>query len=230
MFDKWIRSLTAALLAHMATTACAATFDPTAYYTYEDEDYEETQAITDVQAPLEVTFKANPSDLDDDVTYSYEWRFVEDGYTDPFIVRYEEETTYEFRESGTFLVSLYVSYGTEEAELISTISITISTSILEMPNAFTPNGDGINDVYCAKSNHQSIVEFKAYIFNRWGHKIYEWSDIDGGWDGTQGGKPAKPGVYFVLVKAKGADGTDYNIRRDVNLIRDYVESSDSDTE
>lgn len=207
---------------------CMADFAPTAYYTIDDEDYEETQAIADGEAPLTVNFRANPTDDETDV--SYEWRFTRDGETETFVIRYEEETTYEFTEAGTFLVALYVAYGTDEAELISTISITISTSILEMPNAFTPNGDGINDIYCAKSGHKSIVEFKAYIFNRWGHKVYEWSDIDGGWDGTISGKPAKAGVYFVLVKAKGADGRDYSIRRDVNLLRDYTESTSSASE
>lgn len=219
------------LLAWIIPAWALATFDPTAYYTVDDEDYEETQAIADGEAPLTVTFKANPSDDEGEgTTITYEWRFTNDEDDSPFMTRYEEETTYEFREAGTFLVSLYVAYGSDDAELISTISITISTSVLEMPNAFTPNGDGINDIYCAKSGHKSIVEFKAYIFNRWGHMVYEWSDIDGGWDGTISGKPAKAGVYYVLVKAKGADGRDYNIRRDVNLLRDYTESTSSSSE
>ena len=89
-----------------------------------------------------------------------------------------------------------------------------------MPNAFSPNGDGINDIYKAKSNYKSIVEFKAIILNRWGQKIYEWTDLNGGWDGTWHGSKVKAGVYFVIVKAKGADGRNYEIKRDVNLMRD----------
>ena len=166
---------------------------------------------------------ANPSDLGDAVP-TYEWRFTREGNAEPFITRYEEETTYEFRESGSTSVSLYVAYDdTSEPELISTIRVSISASILEMPNAFSPNGDGINDIYRAKDTHQSIIEFHAYIFNRWGQKLYEWTDIDGGWDGTFHGNPVGDGVYFVLVKAKGADGVEYNIKRDVNLLRDYTE-------
>ena len=42
-----------------------------------------------------------------------------------------------------------------------------------------------------------------------------------GWDGTFHGKPVKEGVYFLLAKAKGADGTEYTIRKDVNLLRGY---------
>ena len=69
------------------------------------------------------------------------------------------------------------------------------------------------------------MEFHAIIFNRWGKKLYEWDDPAGGWDGTVGGKDVAQGVYFVLVKAKGADGKEYNIKRDVNLLRGYTEES-----
>ena len=214
--------LTMSLLALLSTVA-KADFAPTAYYTVDGVDMESTDVINDAQAPLSVTFRANPSNLGD-VTPTYEWRFTREGSTEPFMVRYEEETTYEFRESGSTSVSLYVAYSdSTEAELISTIRVSVSTSVLEMPNAFSPNGDGINDIYKAKDTHKSIVEFHAYIFNRWGQKIFDWTNIDDGWDGTFHGKPVGAGVYFVLVKAKGADGTEYNIKKDVNLMRDYTE-------
>ena len=93
-------------------------------------------------------------------------------------------------------------------------------SQLTFPNAFSPNGDEINDLYQAKTC-QNIVEFRATIINRWGHKLYEWSDPAGGWDGTSGGRNVADGVYFVIVKAKGADGKDYHIRKDVNLLRGH---------
>ncbi len=210
------------LLALLSTVA-KADFAPTAYYTVDGVDMESTDVINDAQAPLSVTFRANPSNLGD-ITPTYEWRFTREGSAEPFMVRYEEETTYEFRESGSTSVSLYVAYNdSTEAELISTIRVSVSTSVLEMPNAFSPNGDGINDIYKAKDTHKSIVEFHAYIFNRWGQKIFDWTNIDDGWDGTFHGKPVATGAYFVLVKAKGADGTEYNIKKDVNLMRDYTE-------
>ena len=101
-------------------------------------------------------------------------------------------------------------------------SLSQSVSKLTFPNAFSPNNDGINDIYKAKE-HQNIAEFHAYIFNRWGQKLYEWTDPDGGWDGTHNGNDVSDGVYFVLVKAKGTDSHYYNIRKDVNLLRGYTQ-------
>lgn len=104
---------------------------------------------------------------------------------------------------------------------------TTKVSSLLMPNAFSPNGDGINDIYKPKDGYRNIEEFHAYIYNRWGQKLYEWTDPATGWDGTYRGKPVKEGVYFCLVKAKGADGVVYNIKRDVNLLRGYTEEQNS---
>ena len=107
---------------------------------------------------------------------------------------------------------------------VASDSTVVLTSTLVMPNAFSPNDDQINDVYKVKS-HQNIVEFRAYIFNRWGQKLFEWTNIDDGWDGKYRGNDVKQGTYFVLVKAKGADGQTYNIRKDVNLLRGYTEET-----
>ena len=107
-----------------------------------------------------------------------------------------------------------------------TDTTTIQASRLEMPNAFSPNGDGTNDWYQAKTNHQNITEFRAMIFNRWGQCLYtwtEWTDEKNGWDGTYKGKPVKDGVYFVRVRAKGGDGKEFDIKRDVNLLRKHNE-------
>ncbi len=101
-------------------------------------------------------------------------------------------------------------------------------SYIKIPNGFSPNGDDINDVLRVTSS-QGITEFRAIIFNRWGHKVYEWDTLDGGWDGNIGGRPAKQGTYFVLIKAKGSDGETHTIRRDVNLLRGKPNDDGSST-
>ena len=212
----------------MAATAqdVYPTVSPTA--TYINDDGEETETDSDIagQAPLTVTFRANPSNMEG---YSpvFEWHFRMVGEEKDYMVRYEQDTEYTFTNSGTTRVTLKVTLG-QELELDSTvISVTVSESKLAFPNAFSPNGDEYNPIYKAKE-YQSIVEFHAYIFNRWGQKLFDWTDPSQGWDGTYGGKDVKEGVYFLLVKAKGADGREYNIRKDVNLLRGYTEGSARD--
>ncbi len=124
----------------------------------------------------------------------------------------------------SFMTLIALSAQAQEAtgdDSLTSDSTVVLTSSLVIPNAFSPNHDEINEVFKVKS-HQNIVEFHAYIFNRWGQKLYEWTDLEGGWDGTYQGKDVKQGTYFVLVKAKGADGQTYNIRKDVNLLRGYT--------
>ena len=74
---------------------------------------------------------------------------------------------------------------------------------------------------------KSIVEFRAIVFNRWGQKLYEWTDPAGGWDGKFNGKDVAQGVYFVNVKAKGADGRNFHIKRDINLLRNFTETTNA---
>ena len=106
-----------------------------------------------------------------------------------------------------------------DATATDSTATTGAESKLIMPNAFSPNGDGHNDTYRPKE-HRNLVDFHAYIFNRWGQKLYEWSDPNAtGWDGTYHGHDVKDGVYYVLVKARGTDDVVYNIRKDVNLLR-----------
>lgn len=212
------------------------TINPTATYTTDDGE-EESEDYSG-NAPLPGVFRANPENVGE-YTASYEWRFTLEGEESPYLTRYEEDTEYTFTQAGTHNIVLYATFvnGTDTIAYTEEywaergpLRVSISESQLEMPNAFSPNGDGINDIYKAKSNYQSIVEFHAYIFNRWGQKLYEWNDPAGGWDGKYKGKDVAQGVYFVLVKARGADGREFNIKRDVNLLRGYTESTGTVTE
>ena len=230
-----------------------ATINPSATYTNSNGDEITVYAKEDTgeggsaggsvgslegDAPLLVRFAANASDLDPGSTLEWRFRHSGAGSSQSAITRYEENPEFTFTESGLTTVTLYERLNNDLVDSAS-INITITESHLEMPNAFTPNDDGYNDYYGAKGiakngakgtgKYKSIVEFHAWIFNRWGHKLHEWTDIEGYWDGTYNGSPCKDGVYFVLVKARGADGKEYNIRRDVNLIRNYNQVQSSST-
>lgn len=216
--------------------------NPLAYYTDEDGFAQETTSIADGRAPLDVVFRANPSEMEE-YTPSYEWHFLRaalsgEGGQKELFVRYEEDTQYTFTESGNYSIVLKTRLEQDGAELDSvTITVTIAESRLEFPNSFSPNDDGYNDKYGAKGvndpnspdHWKNIVKFDAYIYNRWGQKLYEWHDPAGYWDGKYNGHYVRDGVYYVLVRAKGSDGKDYNIRKDVNLLRGYTSEGNSGT-
>lgn len=75
-----------------------------------------------------------------------------------------------------------------------------------LPNAFSPNGDGVNDYYYPAVSGSGDLEYYA-IYNRWGEILFENSapntaDGSNGWDGTWNGKEAEVGSYVVIARAK----------------------------
>lgn len=81
-------------------------------------------------------------------------------------------------------------------------------SLLWMPNAFTPNGDGLNDVFEANYDHEAKFTFKMLIFNKWGEEIFRSNDITKGWDGTYKGKPCPADMYTWIISFQ-LKGTNY---------------------
>ncbi|MFM2307612.1 MAG: hypothetical protein RLZZ367_2281, partial [Bacteroidota bacterium] len=65
---------------------------------------------------------------------------------------------------------------------------------------FTPNGDGTNDYFEVFGNKEAWKQFEVTVFNRWGEKIYESSDMNFKWDGVFKGELQNPGVYVYTVK------------------------------
>lgn len=74
-------------------------------------------------------------------------------------------------------------------------------AVLYIPNAFTPNGDGLNETFGAKG--EGISEFNMQIFDRWGILIFESNDLTVQWDGYIHQDKAPMGVYVYKISAKG---------------------------
>jgi gliding motility-associated-like protein len=104
---------------------------------------------------------------------------------------------------------------------VSTIIITVEScepSVLIIPNIFTPNGDGANDLFTVEGTN--LVSVTGQIFNRWGQKMFSWDNVKGSWDGrTSSGSEVPDGTYFYIVEALGGDGTEYFEKGGFSLIR-----------
>ncbi len=86
-----------------------------------------------------------------------------------------------------------------------------------IPNAFSPNGDGHNDVFrIANFGYQRVSEFRVY--NRWGQEVFSAND-NGGWNGTFKGEPQDHGTYHYIIKAAFADSHVQTFKGDVILMR-----------
>lgn len=89
--------------------------------------------------------------------------------------------------------------------------------ILHVPNAFTPNGDGDNDIFYAYG--KDIAEFEMMIFDRWGEKLFTSDNLDDGWDGTYKGDLAKTETYVWKIKYKDVLGNPGELIGTVTLLR-----------
>ena len=155
-------------------------------------------------APLIVTFRANALNAD-----YYQWNIYRG--SDRILQRNEAQHQYTFTEPGNYraVVGMSNSHGCQLDSVEFLISV--SESMLTVPNVFTPNGDGMNDEF--RVVYRSIKEFHGWVYNRWGHKVYEWTDPAKGWDGTIGGKPAAEGAYYYVIRALGTDAeSDYMLK------------------
>ncbi len=166
-------------------------------------------------APCEITFSAVVTDA---VVFR-EWQFSHTAEFEDVYERYNsDEITHTFDENGATYVRFFCANDEGNCEFIGDVyTIDIGESRLECPNAFSPaNQDGVNDLW--KVSYQSIVSFECYIFNRWGKELAKLTHPSQGWDGKIGGKFAPSGVYYYVIKARGADGKDYNLSGDINII------------
>ncbi len=116
---------------------------------------------------------------------------------------------------------IYTVVGTNEnnCKAKATVKIEVNyTPQIFVPNAFSPNGDGINDVFMPLNIRFEELETFS-VFNRYGSKIYETANPNEGWNGTINGRKAEVGVYFWYLKAKLPDGSKYELKGDVTLLK-----------
>jgi gliding motility-associated-like protein len=125
----------------------------------------------------------------------------------PVVSPYNSQTTY----------TLVVTYN-KGCTTSNVINISINgTPPVYVPNAFTPNGDGNNDLFYIYG--VGIKDVNMSIFNRWGEKVYESTNQSNGWDGTYIGAQQPPGVYIYYIDITYLNGQKISRQGSLTLIR-----------
>ncbi len=101
---------------------------------------------------------------------------------------------------------------------IDSVHIHVILQDVFVPNAFSPNGDGLNDIFritCRKLI--TVQEFR--IMNRWGNEVFSTNDIQKGWDGKYKGVAQDPGVYYYMMRVAYPNGKTSFLKGDITLMR-----------
>ncbi|MBL7962840.1 MAG: gliding motility-associated C-terminal domain-containing protein [Flavobacteriales bacterium] len=130
-----------------------------------------------------------------------------------------QNPVYSYSEPGAYIVVLTAINAAGCADRDSALIIIDSREILppKFPNAFSPNGDGVNDVFLVRGGPFETMDLK--IYNGWGELIFQSDDPLFGWDGTYKGQTEVNGVYVYSVEATTFDGRAHSRTGSVTLIR-----------
>ncbi len=123
-------------------------------------------------------------------------------------------------ENPVQIVITGVQGGCQDTALIDITEFPGYSNEVKVPTAFSPNGDGLNDVFVPvlRIDHgYSLVSFK--IYSRYGELVHSTSNMSGGWDGTYKGRLQDAGVYYYQIKIKFLDGTEKSFKGDVTLLK-----------
>jgi len=174
---------------------------PTAAFSYTPVQPEENKQTTFTNSSIGAT--------------SYKWLF---GDGDSLItVRRDTIVTHIYNATGTYNVCLiaYNQYGCTDTTCQYVQALIVP--LVDVPNAFTPNGDGINDFIYVKGYGISKMSWK--IYNRWGALIYLGNSQKTGWDGKYKGVLQPQEVYTYILDVEFTDGKKYQKRGDITLLR-----------
>jgi gliding motility-associated-like protein len=133
-----------------------------------------------------------------------------------------QNPTHTYQDTGYYNVTLYVTntYGCSD-QITKTVLVKPDFFVV-VPNSFTPNGNGLNDLFLPGSLVGATERnYGFYIFDRWGELIYEGHDLTDGWNGTVNGgsKIAQIGVYVWVLEVTDLEGNPHRYTGHVNLLK-----------
>jgi len=126
--------------------------------------------------------------------------------------------THVANESGTFYVSVVDVNGCPAMDSVNVRVIKSCAGDIWVPNAFTPNGDEVNDEFRVRSSGMiNLIHFR--VFDRWGNQVFETENINEGWNGKYKDELVNPNVYVWYVRASCPNGEVVDLKGNVTAIR-----------
>jgi len=144
------------------------------------------------------------------------WDFGAAGNNDTSVLK---NPKYLYGDTGTYLVYLHVStqYGCKDS-IFKIIRIEDDYELF-VPNAFSPNADGINEVFLPLMTGVVADSYHFYVFDRWGNLIFQTNDLYKGWDGTLKGDVVMEDVYVWKIELKTTHGVKKQVRGQVSVVK-----------
>jgi len=119
--------------------------------------------------------------------------------------------------NGKYSVRINDNVGCEVNDTLEILDFNCEDFIY-VPNIFTPNNDGTNDIFKISASY--LERFHGAVYNRWGQLLYEWNDPNSGWDGrNQHLTPVPEGVYYCIIIAKPPNGKEIVYKSFLQLMR-----------
>jgi len=125
--------------------------------------------------------------------------------------------SYIYSAPGEYLVTLAVQTDKGCVDTVSQPIVIEDYFVVYVPNSFSPDGDGINEKFTAYGN--GITDFKMGVYDRWGGKIMETTDMEEGWDGKKSGTKVEKGVYIYRMEVINFLGERKLLSGHVNVVR-----------
>ncbi len=140
-------------------------------------------------------------------------------YLNDSLISFAAPGTITFPDSGTYVLKLVLTNSSGCSDVDSSIIRVLSDKLnLEIPNVFTPNGDGINDLFQVKYN--AVKSFQANVFNRWGRLIYTWNSVSDGWNGKLNNELMPSGIYYYVISGTDIKDQVFQEKGSLTLIGD----------
>ncbi len=148
-------------------------------------------------------------------TESWFWNFNDES------IAYTQNPSYVFKDTGYHQIQLIAINSNGCSDTLLQVVDVVPKVTYFLPNAFTPNGDGENDLFLGVGYFEGLYDFRMEIWNRWGELIYFADDPTKGWNGSKNnlGNLSPAGVYIVSIHYKEPRGQAINKKGKLTLLR-----------